>query len=41
MEKRLMDTGAANALQCTEDLALKSFVAAHSARRQSEAEAGA
>ena len=32
MEKRLMDTGAANALQCAEDLALKSFVAARCTR---------
>jgi len=35
-----MDTGAANALLCAEDLALKSFVAARCARRQLEAEAG-
>jgi len=41
MEKRLMNTGAANALQCAEDLALKSFVAARCARRQLEVEAGA
>ena len=36
-----MDIGTANALQCAEDLALKSFVAARCARRQLEAEAGA
>ena len=35
-----MDTGAANAMQCAEDLALKSFVAARCARRQLVAEAG-
>ena len=39
MEKRLMNIGAANALQCAEDLALKSFVAACCARRQLEVEA--
>ena len=41
MEKRLMNTGAANALQCTEDLALKSFVAARCSRKLLEAEAEA
>jgi len=41
MEKRLMNTGAANALQCAEDLALKSFVAARCARRQLEVDVGA
>ena len=41
MEKRLMNTGAANSLQCAEDLALKSFVAARCARRQLEVEVGA
>ena len=41
MEKRLMDTRAANALQCVEDLALKSFVAARCARTQLEVEIGA
>jgi len=41
MEKRLMNTGAANALQCAKDLALKSFVVARCARRQLEVEAGA
>ena len=38
MERRLMRTGANNALQCTEDLDLKSFVAARCARRQLEVE---
>ena len=33
MEKRLMNTGASNALQCVEDLGLKYFVAARCARR--------
>ena len=33
MEQRLMTTGAENMLQCAEDLALKSFVAACCARR--------
>ena len=41
MEKRLMNTGAANALLCAEDLALKSFVAARCARRQLEVDVGA
>ena len=41
MEMRLMNTRAANALQCVDDLALKSFVAARCARRQLEVEAGA
>ena len=41
MEKRLMNTRATNSLQCTEDRALKSFVAARCARRQLEVEAGA
>ena len=41
MEKRLMNTGATNSLQCMEDLVLKSFVAARCARRQLEVEAGA
>ena len=36
-----MNTGAANSLQCAEDLALKSFVAARCARRQLEVEVGA
>ena len=36
-----MNTGAANALQCAEDLALKSFVAARCARRQLEVDVGA
>ena len=36
-----MNTGAAIALQCAEDLALKSFVAARCARRQMEVEVGA
>ena len=40
MEQRLMNTGAANALQCAEDLALKSFVAARCARRWMEVEVG-
>ena len=39
--KRLMNSGAANALQCAEDLALKSFVAVRCARRQLEVEVGA
>jgi hypothetical protein len=37
MLKRLMNTGAANALQCVEDPTLKSFVAARCARRRLEA----
>jgi len=41
MEERLMNTRAANALQCVEDLALKSFVAACCARRQMKVEVGA
>ena len=41
MEKRLMDTGVANALQCAKDLALKSFMAARCARRQLEVGVGA
>jgi hypothetical protein len=41
MEQRLMDTGVANALQCTEDLVLKSFVATYCAQRQMEVELGA
>ena len=35
-----MNTGAANALQCAEDLALKSFVAARCAQRHMEVEVG-
>ena len=38
MERRLMLTGARNALQCAEDLALKSFVAARCASRLLDAE---
>ena len=36
-----MNTRAANALQCVDDLALKSFVAARYAQRQLEVEVGA
>ena len=38
MERRLMLTGARNALQCAEDLALKSYVAARCASRVLDAE---
>ena len=38
MEQRLMLTGAMNALQCAEDLALKSYVAARCASRLFRAE---
>ena len=41
MEPRHTNTGAANALQFTEDLTLKSFVAARCAQRQMEVEVGA
>ena len=41
MEPRLMNTGAANTLQFTEDLALKSFVTARYTQRQMEVEVGA
>ena len=41
MERRLMLTGAANALQWAEDLARKSYVAARCASRLLRAESGA
>ena len=40
MEQMLMSTGAANALLCAEELALKSFVATRYARRWMEVEVG-
>jgi len=40
MERRIMRTGAGHAIRCTEDLALKSYVAARCARRQMSVERG-
>lgn len=39
MKKRLMKIGVSNMLQCTEDLALKSFVVAHCVAHEVEHEA--